>query len=368
MPNDSSALKALGAVLAAIRKRSGKSQAAIAFRGGCGQPHVSRTERGERKPTPELFSVYCNLALKDLDMHRRLLFTAASAGLAATLLPEAALAQRLDEGLTADLDYWDARVLELGRDHMQTGAIAMRPKLVNTLQELASVNGSGQLTHHIARLAVLYARAQDSLTEARTYYNLARHYADRSGDRGTIAWVNGRIALGMCDTPSTSPEHETYAQAALAQGDPVDFLGGLGMYLVHHARARAAAVQGEDDAALAHLEHSRHAYDAVDPDISGTEWSYDAARFCTDNSYVLQAIGRGAEAQSWADQAQQEGVSGRFVTHLQLHPLVGRYRAGDCTAADEARQLMAALDPTQQSMTLRHVAAQAGAREYLMAA
>jgi transcriptional regulator with XRE-family HTH domain len=371
MPSTSSpgpALAELGELLTDIRKHSGKSQGAIAFRAGCGQPLVSRAERGERKPTPELFSVYLDLARKEPDMHRRLFLTAASAGIASALLPADALAQRLDASLNVDIDYWETRVAALGCDHMRLGADAMRPKLFNTLLELDGANGSGQLTHQIAKLTVLYARSQASTTEADQYYQLARHYATVSGDAGTRTWVNGRIALGVADNPATSHLAGTYAQHALAHEGATDTIGALGRYLAHYAQARAAAVLGDADPALAHLEQARYAYEAIDPDVDGSEWSYAEGRFLTDNSYVLEAIGRAAEAAHWADQARRAGVEGRFVTHLALHPLVGRHRAGDPDAAAEARDLMAAIETGQQSVTLRQVAAQAGAREFATAA
>lgn len=358
----------LGTLLAAIRKHFRISQTAIAFRASCGQPLVSRVERGERKPTPELFSVYHDLARKDPDMERRLLFTAAAAGIASAMLPSDALAQRLDASLNIDVDYWEARVAVLGREHMHLGADIMNPKLFDTLMELDEVNRSGQLNHQLAKLTVLYARAQTSTTEANQYYQLARHYAAVSGDAGTRAWVNGRIALGLADNPATSHRAATYAQDALAHEDTTDTIGALGVYLAHYAQARAAAVLGDADPALAHLEQARFAYEAIDPDVDGSEWSYAEGRFLTDNSYVLEAVGRAGEAATWADQARRAGVQGRFVTHLQLHPLVGRHREGDPTAAAEARDLMAAVAPEQQSMTLRQVAAQAGATEYATAA
>lgn len=301
-------------------------------------------------------------------MHRRLFLTAASAGIASALIPADALAQRLDASLNIDVEYWENQVAALGRDHMRLGADAMRPKLFDTLIELDGANASGQLTHQIAKLTVLYARAQTSVTEADQYYRLARHYAALSGDTGTLAWVNGRIALGLADNPATSHLAATYADTALAHASATDTIGALGVYLAHYAQARAAAVLGDADPALAHLEQARFAYDAIDPDVDGSEWSYAESRFLTDNSYVLEAVGRAPEAAHWADQARRAGVQGRFVTHLALHPLVGRHRAGDATAADEARDLMAAIAPAQQSVTLRQVAAQAGAREFSTAA
>lgn len=301
-------------------------------------------------------------------MHRRLFITAASAGIASAMLPSDALAQRLDESLNIDVEYWENQVAALGGDHMRLGANAMRPKLFDALMELDATNATGQLTHQIAKLTVLYGRAQTSTTEADQYYRLARHYAAASGDAGTRAWVNGRIALGLADNPATSHLVGAYAQEALAHESVTDTIGALGIYLAYYAQARAAAVLGDPDPALAYLEQCRRAYEGIDPDVDGSEWSYAEARFYTDNSYVLEAVGRSAEAEHWADQARRAGVEGRFVTHLELHPLVGRYRAGDTAAAEEARDLMAAVAPEQQSVTLRQVAAQAGAREYLSAA
>lgn len=301
-------------------------------------------------------------------MRRRLLFTAATAGIASALLPSTALAEHLDQGLNVDLADWHERVAALGRDHMRLGAPAMRPKLFNELTLLGEANRSGQLNHHIAKVAVLAARSQTSPDDTQTLYTQAQRYADLSGDADTIAWVNGRIALGLVDNPSTAHRHHGYAALALAQDGATGPVGALGVYLAYYAQARAAAVLGEADPALAYLEQARGAYDAIDPDADGTEWSYSAARFCTDNSYVLAAVGRAPAAEDWADQARTAGLQGRFITHLALHPLVGRHRAGDTAAADEARALMAAVAPAQQSLTLRHVAAQAGAREYRTAA
>ena len=299
-------------------------------------------------------------------MQRRLVLTAAATGVASALLPHDALAQRLDQSLNVDVDYWEAKVAELGRDHMRLGASVMDGKLFDELIALDDANRSGHLTHQIAKVTVLYSRQKANPVEAAAYHARAQQYATMSADAATIAWVNGRIALGLADNPATSHKADAYADLALAQETASGTVGRLGIYLAHYAKARAAAVLGHADQALANLEQARYAYDAIDPDIDGSEWSYAHARFETDNSYVLEAVGRPGEAADWAAQART-GVTGRFITHLELHPLVGRHRAGDTTAAAEARALMAAIGAEQQSVTLRHVAAQAGAREFLAA-
>lgn len=367
LPSPPSPAPGLADLFKIIRKRSGKSQDALAFRAGCDRSLVSYAENGKRRPTPELFSVYLELAGTDPDMHRRLVLAAATAGAAATLLPSEALAQRLDDSLNVDVEYWEAKVAQLGCDHMRLGSSVMDGKLFNELIALDEANRSGQLTHQIAKLTVLYARAQANPVEAATYNARAQQYASMSADADTIAWVNGRIALGLSDNPATSHRSGAYADLALAQESATGTVGHLGAYLAHYAKARAAAVLNQADAALSHLEQARYAYDAIDPDVDGSEWSYAHARFESDNSFVLAAVGREHEAAEWADQART-GVTGRFKTHLALHALVGRHRAGDPTAATEARALMDAIAPEQQSVTLRHVAAQAGAREYLAAA
>lgn len=301
-------------------------------------------------------------------MQRRLLFTAAAAGIGAAMAPATAVADTLDQGLAVDLDYWETRTAALGRDHMTLGASAMEPKLFNEILALNGANRNGQLTGHIARLTVLYARTVTSTVEADAYHQRARQYAALSGDAATIAWVNGRIALGLSDNPSSANRASAWADLALAPDNPTGTIGALGVYIAHYAKARAAAVLGDADPALAHLEQARYAYDAIDPEAGGSEWSYNYARFASDNSYVLEAVGRAAEATRWADEAREAGVEGRFVTHLALHALVGRHRAGDRAAAGEASALMGAIEPAQQSVTLRHVAVQAGAREYLSVA
>jgi hypothetical protein len=297
------------------------------------------------------------------EMKRRLLFTAASASLAGALVPANALADTLDEALTVDVDAWSATVDQLGIDHMNLGAELMHTKLKNILTQVSCIRDNGKLAAHTAKLLVLYGRSGATGNP----YGQAQAYATDSGDSATITWVNGRIALGMCDNPATSHQANPYADIALAQDNPSGVVGRLGVYIAHYAKARAAAVLGEADQALAHLEQARYAYDAIDPDAGGSEWSYDSSRFLIDNSYVLAAVGRATEAADWADEARRAGVTGRFTTHLALHPIVGRYRAGDPTAADDARQIMAAIDPAQQSLTLRYVAAQAGASEYAAA-
>lgn len=354
----------LARLLTESRKRSGISQAAIAYRAGCDRSAISLAEHGKRHATPELFSVYLDITRKDPDMHRRLLFTAATAGLASTLIPHSAIAQQLDEALSIDIDSWTTRVASLGQDHMQYGTDIMYDKVITALGQISATRDNGKLATHTAKLLVLLGRAQGATPDANDSYQRAQAYATASGDADTIAWVNGRIALGLCDNPATSHKADTYTNIALAQRTS-GHIGALGLYLAHYARARAAAVQAQADQALAHLEQARYAYDGIDTDIDGTEWSYAPARFYTDNSYILEAIGRANEAAHWADEARQAGVSGRFTTHLALHALVGRNRAGDPTAADEARVLMQRTDPDQHSTTLRLVAAQAGAREYV---
>lgn len=301
-------------------------------------------------------------------MQRRLLFTAAAAGMGAALAPATAVAETLDRGLAVDLDYWEERTAALGRDHMNLGAAVMRPKLFDEILMLDSANHGGQLTGHIARLTVLYARTTTTTVEADAYHQRARQYAALSGDAATIAWVNGRIALGLSDNPTTAHRTSAWADLALERDRGAGAIGALGVYLAHYAKARAAAVLGDADPALAHLEQARYAYDAIDPETGGSEWSYNFARFASDNSYVLEAVGRAQEAAHWAEQAREAGVEGRFVTHLALHALVGRHRAGDRAAGAEASALMGAIEPAQQSVTLRQVAVQAGAREYLGAA
>lgn len=293
-------------------------------------------------------------------MKRRLLFTAGAAGVAGALVPDRAIADTLDEPLTVDVDAWGATVDQLGRDHLSLGATTMRPRLKNTLAKLGALRDNGKLAPHTAKVLVLYGRAGG----AGDPYTQAQAYARDSGDNATLAWVNGRIALGMCDNPATSHRAQPYADLALAQENVTGTVGHLGIYLAHYAKARSAAVLGHADAALAHLAQAQYAYDAIDPDTGGSEWSYEYSRYCTDRSFILEAVGRPADAAYWADQARDAGVTGRFTTHLELHSRVGRHRSGDPTAADEARQIMTDLDPAQQSLTLRYVAAQAGASEY----
>lgn len=296
-------------------------------------------------------------------MKRRLLLTAGAAGVAGALVPDRALAETLAEPLTLDVDAWTATVDQLGRDHLRLGATIMRPRLKNALARLSALRDNGKLAAHTAKVLVLYGRAGGEGDP----YAQAQAYAHDCGDQATVAWVNGRIALGWCDNPATSHRAAPYADLALAQEHASGTVGHLGIYLAHYANARAAAVLGHGDAALAHLQHAQYAYDAIDPDTGGSEWSYEYSRYCTDRSYILEAVGRPDDAAYWADQARTAGVTGRFTTHLALHSRVGRHRAGDPTAAVEARQIMADLDPNQQSLTLRHVAAAAGATEYATA-
>lgn len=296
-------------------------------------------------------------------MKRRLLYTAGLAGLAGSLVPDNALAETLDAPLTVDVDTWDATVDELGRHHMNLGADLMHGELKNALSALSGLRDNGKLASHTAKILVLYGRAGATGDP----YGQAQAYAADSGDKSTIAWVNGRIALGMCDNPATSHRAASYAALALAQENASGTVGHLGIYLAHYANARAAAVLGHAAAALAHLDQAQYAYDALDPDTGGSEWSYEYSRYCTDRSFILEAVGRPDDAVYWADQAREAGVTGRFTTHLELHSRVGRHRAGDRSAAAEARQIMAAIDPDQQSLTLRYVAAQAGASEYAAA-
>lgn len=295
-------------------------------------------------------------------MKRRLLFTAGAAGVAGALVPDRALADTLAEPLTVDIDAWSATVDQLGCDHLSLGATIMRPRLKNTLTQLTGLRDNGKLAAHTAKVLVLYGRAGGHGDP----YAQAQAYARDSGDKATLAWVNGRIALGWCDNPATSHKAESYADLALAQDNVTGTVGHLGIYLAHYAKARAAAVLGHADAALSHLTQAQYAYDALDPDTGGSEWSYEYARYCTDRSFILEAVGRPAEAVYWADQARPM-TTGRFTTHLELHSRVGRHRAGDPTAAEEARQIMAAIDPAQMSLTLRYVAAGAGATEYAAA-
>jgi hypothetical protein len=319
-------------------------------------------EGAERHCTRELFSAYLDMTSEEPEMKRRLLFTAGAAGVAGALVPDRALADNLAEPLTVDVDAMSAIVDQLGRDHLSLGATIMRPRLKNTLAILSALRDNGKLAAHTAKVLVLYGRAGGGGDP----YTQAQAYALDSGDKSTVAWVNGRIALGWCDNPATSHKAEPYADLALAQEDASGTVGHLGIYLAHYAKARAAAVLGHTEPALAHLAQAQYAYDAIDPDTGGSEWSYEYARYCTDRSFILEAVGRPEEAVYWADQARP-GTTGRFTTHLELHPLVGRHRAGDPAAADEARQIMAAIDPSQQSLTLRYVAAQAGASEYAAA-
>jgi hypothetical protein len=352
----------LATFLRTIRTRFGRSQAAIAHRAGCNRVFVTLVEGAERHCTRELFSVYLDMTSEEPEMKRRLLFTAGAAGVAGALVPDAALADTLAEPLTVDVDAWSAIVDQLGCDHLSLGATIMRPRLKNTLASLSALRDNGKLAALTAKVLVLYSRAGGQGDP----YAQAQAYAVDSGDSATMAWVNGRIALGWCDNPATSHRAEAYADIALAQENASGTVGHLGIYLAHYAKARAGAVLGHADAALSHLQQAQYAYDALDPDIGGSEWSYEYARYCTDRSFILEAVGRPAEAVYWADQARP-GTTGRFTTHLDLHPLVGRHRAGDRAAAAEARQIMAAIDPAQQSLTLRYVAAQAGATEYAAA-
>lgn len=297
-------------------------------------------------------------------MKRRLLFTAATAGVASALVPDSALAERIDATLHPDIDHWDERIARLGCDHMSLGADAMRPKLFNDLTALTNTPQSGSLSSHAAKLCMLYGRALGATAEARRQYGYAHGYAEASGERDTLTWVYGRTALGLSDDPDTAHLSGVYAERALAVA-PTGHDGFIGTYIAHYAKARSAAVLGNAEWALSAWEQARYAYDRIDPDLDGTEWSYAAWRFYMDGAYVLYLCGRAAEADELADQARAIGVHGRFDQHLALHPLVGRCRAGDAGAADEARAIMSSVPTDQHSSTLRLVASQAGAREYL---
>lgn len=296
-------------------------------------------------------------------MKRRLLFTAAAAGIAGTVVPDSALAEQLDAGLTVDISHWDEICDTAARDHMLLGATAMRPKLRNQLILLRSTSQNGELSGHLAKLNMLYGRSAPTTADAKADYHRARAYADISKDPDTIAWVYGRNALGLCDDPTTARQSIDYAERALAEttSGPI---GTVGTYIAWYANARREAVLNHPDEALAYLEQARFAYDRIDPTVGGTEWSYEGWRHETDISYVLHALGRTTEAATWAHQARTEGAPGRFTTHLDLHPLVARHRAGDPTAATEARAIMDAVGTEQHSTTLRLVAAQAGATEF----
>lgn len=353
----------LAALLKLIRTRYGSSQAAVARRSDCDRSLVSLIESANRHPTPEIFSTYLHLTRKDSIMRRRLLLAAAAAGITGALTADDTLEHVVDQALGPDIDAWDARIAALGQDNMRYGSAIMRPQIGNVIGELFTAPHNNRLSPHKAKVLMLFARTQPDPTTAITWYNNATTAADQTNDSTTIAWTYGRAALAAGGEEQTAHLAPHYADRAIATGHTGDPLADIGIYMAYAARARGWANLGDWDHTLTACEEAMRAYDRIDPDIDGTEYSYSAWRHAITISYPLSLIGH-PDADRWSTEAYQLGATGRFDTHLRLHEAIRRYRAGDPAAPDAARAAMDAASGDQTTLILRTMAAQAGASEY----
>lgn len=296
-------------------------------------------------------------------MRRRLIFTAAAAGLTGTFIPENAFADAIHNAVRPDVDTWDTRLAALGEDNMRLGSALMRPAIETALGEIMSTPHTGKLATHTAQLLMLFARTEDDPLSAVTQYEAATEAATDTGDATTMAWVYGRAALAAGGEETTAHLTPGYAERAIAIGRSNNQLSAIGVYLAHAALARNWANLGNVDHALSACEDAQRAYDHVDPDADGSEYTYADWRHALTMSYPLSLIGH-SSAETWATEAYQMGATGRFTTHLQLHEAIRRHREGDPSSADAARAAMEAATGDQTTLILRTMATQAGAHEY----
>lgn len=358
-----SASHSLATLLVEIRKHFRKSQAYIARHSGYSQALISRIENANHTPSYELVSAYLQLTGEDSSMRRRLLLTAAAAGITGPLIADDAIAHAVDQTLRPDVDAWDARIAALGRDNMRYGSAVMRPRIGTALAELLNTPSTGKLGPHLARTLMLYARTEPNPYKASTGYKDATDAAVDTDDPTTIAWTFGRAALAAGGEQETAHLTEGYAERAIATGQTGDPLAAIGVYLAYAALARGWANLGHWDNTLTYCDQAMRAYEHVDPDADGSEYTYSASRHAITMAYPLYLIGH-PDAAQWSRQARELGATGRFITHLDLQEAIGLHREGDPAGADAARAAMNRATGDTTTLILRTMAAQAGAHEY----
>lgn len=296
-------------------------------------------------------------------MRRRLLLTAAAAGITSPLIADEALAHAVDQTLSPDIDTWDARIAALGRDNMQYGSAVMRPHIGATLAELLNTPATGKLGPHLAKTLMLYARTEPDPTSAVAWYQRATTAAATTEDPNTIAWTYGRAALAAGGEQETAHLTARYAERAIATGHTGDPLASIGVYLAYAALARGWANLGDWDNTLNYCDQAMRAYEHIDPDADGSEYTYSASRHAITMAYPLYLIGH-PDAPQWSRQARELGATGRFITHLDLQEAIGLHRQGDPAGAEAARAAMNRATGDTTTLILRTMATQAGAHEY----
>lgn len=356
----------LAHLLREIRQLAGKKQRYIATRAQCTVPNVSQAENGKQHPSRELISAYLHLTEMSNDMRRRNLLLAAAAGIGAVALPDTALAQAADQALHPDVDTWEATLHQLAQDNMQHGTTVMRTRVGTALKRLWATPHGGVLNRPQAKLLMMYARTEPDSARATGWYRRATEAADQADDPTTTAWVYGRAALassGDNGSMATATLTTDFAQRAIATGPTGESIAAIGVYMGYIALARMAANQDDWEGTLHYCDQAQRAYEQVDPDDDGNEFTYSGWRHALTLCYPLSRIGH-AEAERWQQEAYALGATGRFTTHLQLQQAIRLHRDGDPEGPQLARTTMAAAQGDNTTLILRTMAAQAGASEY----
>jgi transcriptional regulator with XRE-family HTH domain len=344
-------LSSIGARLRAAREDAGVTLSALATRTHFSVGYLSNVERGERPASPGVILAY----ERELDpMQRRGLL----AGLAASAVAPAAVAELIRSGFTAALDgrdsveFWLDRAQAYGREYMTDGAAVVQGRLAKDLVVIQQHLEHPQMWAASARLLTTYGKTATSRTEAVNWYRLAAVLADRSEDVDTRVWVRGRAALALAYEAAELASAERLARQALA----IDDRPTLGRLNATVGLAHVAGVRGDREGALALLEDARRIHDRAGSDDGEiSDFAVPEWRLHTFASMLLSRMGDpGAVAEQDAADATRPVELTRFATHIQLHRALGLVRSGDREAGLElARAALGALPPERHSLSLR---------------
>ena len=285
---------------------------------------------------------------------------------AATAIAPLVASDLISHGFAAALharptaETWQARLAAHGRDYMRLGAAEVRQRLTADLVVLQQQLDEPALWDVAARLMTLYGKTFPGADGAKaiTWYRMAAHAADRSGDAATKVWVRGRAAIALGYEGASLPVADMFAAQALA----LDGRPSTGRLNAIMGKAHAAAIRGDHRVALDLLSQGRRVFDvAGSPDSEESDYAVPWWRMNVFVSLLAARLGEEKLAGTAYDAALASlPVSmPRFRTHLEMHRGLMLARAGDRTGgAAYAREALGKLPPDKHSLTLRMLLAE----------
>lgn len=294
-------------------------------------------------------------------MERRNVLLAAAASLGLMAVPERALAQAWDTAPAPTA--WDDLAHARGAELITEAPALMQERLGADLMGLARAGRGGHLSRAWAQLGFFYARTWGTNAEAEAWYTRAVASAEESGDADTLAWVQACVALSYCyERPRDTDTRARAAQAlALATRSP---LGAVATTKANLALMHVAVAGGDATTAREARAAAQRAAEDVPAVPGGNALGFNPEALLGSLAYADAKQGNADAAEHWARQALQTGDGGRVEAHLHLYEAISAHANGDPHAADAARDVMTRLGSDGQTISLRALAAEAGAAEY----